>query len=750
MRYLSITTSLTLLLLPTLVSAEETELRPGHSHEGEAFNEGPRQFAKLIPGCGEVHFPIQSSWPEAQEWFNQGIGQLHGFWYFEAERTFRHISAHDPECAMAYWGMAMANWENPGRAVGFIAKAVEFRHQANDSGKLHIDAQNAFLNATGKDPIATRRQLIRDLENIIHHDPQDIEAKAFLACRLWQFSRMGIPICSHEAVDAMIQPIIAKAPLHPAHHYLIHLWDKEKAERALDSAHLLADTAPAIAHMWHMPGHIYSQLHRYDDSAWCQMASARIDHQQMLETRILPDQIHNYVHNQEWLVRNHHLLGNAQQAVAVATELLANPRHPVLNSPTNRRSSVHFGRTRLLESLEFFELWDEILALSQTEFRDQGITDPGHLNHLRLVGIAHFEKQNTQKLATTIEEISNHLASEESSKTTAADQARQEAEKQEKDKKATEQHIATASRPFNERIRRLKEIHAELLAHQAILNESEEIDFKSIRRPKHAIALLHLRTGDSETALKLSAEAVKSSPNQTLPLAARIEVLKHTDDISTARETFAELKALSAHLDLTAPPFCRLSPIAAQFGESPDWRIDPCVPADIAKRPDLDPLGPENWTPPTAPSFSLQDTNEKTIALHHYQGKPIVVLFYLGHGCLHCIEQLNDFAPKRAAFLEAGIEMLAISTDHVDDLKKSHEAYSEEGAFPFPILADPSLTSFKSYHAHDDFENKPLHGTFLIDPTGHVLWQDIGAEPFQNPDFLLNEALRLLEIRHKN
>jgi peroxiredoxin len=749
---LPIASGLALLLFSQFVvaleSGETTEIRAGHSHEGEVFNQGPRRAGQLIAGCGEVHFPIQSSWPEAQVWFDQGIGQLHGFWYFEAERTFRHIAAQDPQCAMAYWGMAMANFENPSRAAGFITKAVEHREQADERGKLHIDAQNAFLNAGGKDAAAKGRQLLRDLENIVHHFPDDLEAKAFLACYIWQFSRKGVPISSHESVDALLQQVFAKAPLHPAHHYLIHLWDKEKAARALGSAHLLADTAPAIAHMWHMPGHIYSQLHRYEDSAWCQMASARIDHQQLLEARMLPDQIHNYVHNQEWLIRNHHLLGNAGEAIAVAKGLLANPRHPVLNSPANPKSSAHFGRTRLLETYELFEMWDELLRFSESEPGLADAADPNYFKHLRLTGIAHFEKGDGEALTAALEEISRQMAEAESGKAAAGERARQEAEAQEKKKQSEiDAAIAGAERPFTERMGKLKDVHAELAAHSTILQGGGDIDFGAIRRPKHVSALLHLRAGDSESALRLSKEAVASAPRQTLPLAARTEILMKSGDHSGARESFVELKALSAHLDLAVAPFQRLAPIAAEWGEASDWRVPAHVADDIGQRPDLAGLGPENWTPPLAPSFSLPSADGESLAMDDFNGRPLVVLFYLGHGCLHCIEQLNAFAPQRAAFLEAGIEMLAISTDDVGELEKSHRAYSAEGGFPFPILADPSLASFKAYHAHDDFENQALHGTFLIDPAGRVLWQDIGAEPFEDPDFLLKEALRLLKVQ---
>ena len=93
---------------------DEGEQKPkaGHSHQGEAFNQGPRHSARPIKGTGDISFSIQCGWKDGQQFFNQGIGQLHGFWYYEAERTFRQIAAKDPDCAMAYWGMAMANWEN--------------------------------------------------------------------------------------------------------------------------------------------------------------------------------------------------------------------------------------------------------------------------------------------------------------------------------------------------------------------------------------------------------------------------------------------------------------------------------------------------------------------------------------------------------------------------------------------------------------------------------------------------------------
>jgi hypothetical protein len=59
-------------------------------------------------------------------------------------------------------------------------------------------------------------------------------------------------------------------------------------------------------------------------------------------------------------------------------------------------------------------------------------------------------------------------------------------------------------------------------------------------------------------------------------------------------------------------------------------------------------------------------------------------------------------------------------------------------------MSDAKLDVFKKYAAYDDFEKLPLHGTFLVDGRGRVRWQDVAAEPFNDPAFLLAEAKRLL------
>lgn len=744
-------------LSPTLWADEKKEEnadakpRAGHSHQGEAFNEGPRQSGLPIEGTGKVEIPIQCKWEKGQQFFNQGLGQLHGFWYYEAERSFRQIASKDPDCAMAYWGMAMANWENQKRAKKFIEKAVALKEKASAQGRLYIEAQANYLDGEPKESKKRKQELVEQLETIIQDYPDDLEAKAFLAVRLWQFGRGrdGLPINSHQAVDAILQQIFAKNPLHPAHHYRIHLWDRKKAKVALDSAAKLGHTAPGIAHMWHMPGHIYSKLQRWDDSAFAQEASARTDHKYMISRRVLPDQIHNYAHNNEWLSRNWMALGRAHDALGMAQSLIANPRHPKLNHLNRGGRSTSYGRQRIYEVLERFELWDEVLALADTPYLEPTDKKEEQLKRLRLLTAAHFGKRSLEGLQSIDQEVAILLERATTAKEEAETKAREKAEKEKKNKKDTDKAIKDATKNQSSWLSSVKKAQDAIAFYQALLRDDQEAAKKligQVQRDKHALSRLHLQVGDEDKALSMSKEEVEKNSKLVLPHLARIEILHQLGREDEVRKAFEAFAPLTAYLDESAPPIARVLKIATEL-KLGDWRAKPVTRDDVGDRPDLDSLGPVAWSPPPAHEFALPDQNATPIKRSEFQDKPLVLIFYLGFGCLHCAEQLNSFSEKVEEFHKAGFALLAVSTDTVADLKKSQEKYSAEGSdFPFPLVADPENTVFREWGAFDDFEDEPMHGTFIIDTKGKVLWQDIGPEPFNDPMFVIKEGKRLMKL----
>jgi peroxiredoxin len=823
---------------------------------GEAFNAGPRQAAYLLGGTGKVKFPITAKSPFAQRFFDQGLGQLHGFWYWEAERSFRQVAALDPDCAMAYWGMAMANTNNSDRAVKFIreakkrdanitpregryiaalsdyyedwdkAKAIETgkkdepqppqsngaekpaESSANEEESKNKESADAKTSAdtpaaesdqsksakgrgrraAADDPKKAaekkrKQEYLDKLAAITTNFPDDLEAKALLAYYRWNW-RDDVPIKDREEVEALLKQVFDAEPLHPAHHYRIHLWDDPEPKRALASAALGGPAAPSIAHMWHMPGHIYSKLHRYADAVYQQEASARVDHLYMMRDRVMPYQIHNYAHNNEWLARNLVYVGRAREAVEVAKNLIEAPRHPKLNSPKERTSAAGHGRQRLFDTLVLYELWHDYIQLAHTVYLDPQDAGADEVRHLRWLAAAHLSIGNRVQGGEQLDllvKLQNKLKTEQDEAAQAAEDKAREEKKTDADlEKAREE----ARKRFDSRLQSIEKALAHLEGLGAAAKGDHAAAVKLFEKAgdlsKPHLARAYLRAGEMEKAEKLAREAVEGGKNQVYPLASLVEILYELQKYDDARAAFDELRKLAGTSELRAPIFDRLAAIAREFKYPYRWQIAPSPAPDVGARPDLGRLGPFRWQPMPAVPWTLHNSDGQPVSLHEFSGKPVVVVFYLGYGCLHCAEQLQAFVPLADDYQQAGIQLVAISTDSVADLKKAidgqgtgvtrqettspmsqvpgltsdgadtstsaNEKTDDMASFPFTLVSNSDLRAFRAYRCFDDFEGRPLHGTFLIDKDGLIRWQEIGADPFKDAEFLLQEAKRLIAL----
>ena len=726
---------------------------PGHSLHGEAFDEGPRRAAYLMGTTGNVSFAITSKDPQSQAFFNQGLGQLHGFWYFEAERSFRQVCALDHSCAMAYWGLALANVNNDKRAKLFLVEAVKLKGTASERERMYIEALDAWYKAeTGDEKKKkTRAQnYVSAIENILYKFSDDVEAKALLGLTLWQ-NRSDLGLSTYFAIDALLNDVLAVNPLHPCHHYRIHLWDTEKASQAVNSAAQCGQSAPGIAHMWHMSGHTFAKLKRYADSAWQQEASTRTDHAYMMRDGILPDRIHNFAHNNEWLVRNLQSVGRVREAIALSRNTIELPRHPKYNQFPGG-GSAHYGRLRLFETYTQYELWDQLIADAQTQYLAPTDDHAEQVKRFRALGRAYFRKGDVQNGQAQLALLEHRLKRLQQDQDEAVDLAKAKVRFEGKDAKALEAAETQAKQPTSEKIRVLERALDELQGYVLLAEgkpaEAHERLKKATNVDEPYLAEVLRLAGKPDDALKALRDHANSHENEVRPLAQLVQMLWQLDKKDEAKQSFDKLREISGQLDLDAPPFARLTPIALELGFGQDWRVKSPAKDDVGNRPSLDSLGPFTWQPSPAADWSLPDADGKLRTLAEYRGRPVVVIFYLGYGCLHCAQQLQAFAPKTKEYADAGISLIAVSTDSLDDLKKSHERFKQDGTFPFPLVSDDSFAAFKLYQAFDDFEKVPLHATYLIDGEGRIRWHDSGPEPFQSVDFLLKEAKRQLDPNH--
>jgi peroxiredoxin len=734
---------------------------PGHSLHGEAYNEGPRQAAYLMAGMPKVQFAVSTTNALAQQFFTQGVGQLHGFWYFEAERSFRQAAVLDTNCAMAFWGLAMANINNTNRAGVFIETARKLRDGASHREQLWVDALAEYYREPLKDAKERRRDYIRALENIVFEFPEDVEAKAFLAFTIWESAGDGIAIGSAQAVESLLKEVFAAQPMHPAHHYRIHLWDGEKdpsSIRALPSAARCGQSGPGIAHLWHMPGHTFNKLKRYGDMAWQQEASVRVDNAQVMRDGILPDQIHNYAHNSEWLIQTLNYVGRVRDALALARNMIEMPQHPrynaigLTNNGAPYRDRVYDtsnqGRLRMMETLLRYELWDEALALSDTFYLEPTVRGLEQSRRARLMGVAQFARGRTNEGRSQMESIDSaaRVLRAERAAVMDAEEARARTEKKSDDE--VKKAMTSALDRYDQPLKRLVEWIAELRVLDALPTATldgltnDVVALKSVSKERLSLIWLHL--GATNQADTLAREAVEGGTNQVQLLANQADVLWRLGRTNDALAAFERLRVLSADLDREMPVFRRLQPLVAHLGLAEDWRAAAEPRDDTGERPKLATLGPYLWKPAQAPDFNLVGADGKRVTLADYRGRPLLLFFYLGHGCVHCLEQLNALAPAAPEFASAGISMLAVSADSPDALGRTQSKARASGGFPFPIVSDADRSVFKAYRAFDDFENVPLHGVFLLDGEGRIRWQDIGYEPFTDVPFLLTEARRQL------
>ena len=749
----------------------------GHSRHGGAFDEGPRQAAYPMAGMSaQVHMPVAGLTAEAQAFFDQGLCQLHGFWYFESERSFRQVAKLQPDCAMAYWGMAMSNVESPERAAGFVANAVRRSAGLPRYEELWIDALAAYYQiddaartelrsgdevrvkaavealvakAKARDEKLKEKldkQLLKDFGTVVHEFPTDTEAKALLAVQIWLAYGWGggIPIVSHTAVDALLDQVFAAAPRHPAHHYRVHLWDQEKAERALKSAAAIGDSAPGIAHQWHMAGHIYAKLDRHAEASWQQAASGRVDHAHMQRDRVMPFLIHNYGHNQEWLSRSLSLQGRIDEALATAKNLVELPRHPKWNRVEEGGDIAAYGRLRLATICEEHGLWQTALDLHRDGYLEPGEAVSAEVMRLGLLGRAAFRLGRFDTAEHLVTEAQALLPRARAERARAIDKAEDEALAAGKDRKKTDEAIDEARRRSTDDVTAVRDLIAELDAERLLANGDAKGAAAAFAKiggfPKTLLADAHLAAGDTKAAIEALEGEVKKSPNRFPTLARLVLAYRAANDPVNAdalRQREAELATMHG----------ASGPLAKQLGlpEPRAVTVADFAP-DFGARPDLSTLGPAEWSPMPAVGFDLPVAGGGRRTLAAQRGKPTLVVFYLGFGCLHCIEQLQALGPKAGAFAAAGIDIVAIGSDTAAKAADSLAALKPEERFPFPLLADPQLAAFKAWRCFDDFEAMPLHGTFLVDAAGKVRWQDISYEPFTELDWLLAECKRLLAL----
>jgi len=225
----------------------------------------------------DVSFPV-SCGADIQPRFDAALAALHSFWYGQALKEFTAITEAKPDCAMAYWGIAMSVWNQiwaPPTPAN-LKKGSDAMTQALALGaktpreRDYLDALAAFYTDHEKLDHRTRAAAyMRKMEEVAQRYPDDREARIFYALSL---------LATADALDKtyknqlkageILEQIFAEKPQHPGpSHYLIHAYDYPAlVDRALAAAQNYAICVTVVPHAIHMPSHTYVLLGRWKDT----------------------------------------------------------------------------------------------------------------------------------------------------------------------------------------------------------------------------------------------------------------------------------------------------------------------------------------------------------------------------------------------------------------------------------------------------------------------------------------------------
>src|SRR5262245_9991078 len=149
--------------------------------------------AALAQDLGSVHFKTSCT-PQAQEKFDRGVTLVHSFYYPDSIQAFTEAAAADPQCAIAYWGVAISHRPNP-LVLPLAAAALKNGLEAVEKGKAigaktererdWIAAIEVYYKDHDKIDQTTRGLAYeRAMEQLAQKYPDDMEATIFYALSL--------------------------------------------------------------------------------------------------------------------------------------------------------------------------------------------------------------------------------------------------------------------------------------------------------------------------------------------------------------------------------------------------------------------------------------------------------------------------------------------------------------------------------------------------------------------------------------
>jgi tetratricopeptide (TPR) repeat protein len=348
---------------------------PGkHEHASDAT-----RGVTLLDDLIDLQFPITTTNPLAQKYFNQGLVLTYGFDHADAEVSYLEAARHDPEAAMAYWGAAFVLGPNINatmdaadapRAYALAQQALALSSKASEKERALIEAlATRYAPEAPADRSALDQAFAEAMRQVYGRYPDDpniavLFAEALMDLHPWDYwteDDQAQPWTPE--IQTLLEKVMAAHPRHPhGHHLYIHLLENSPTpEATVKSADIIRHLVPQAGHLVHMAGHAYYAAGLYHDCSVVNEEAIGVD--KVLRASFDTEGLYQLAympHNMHFLLASYMMEGRSREAVALARTLSAGVNQEMMRQP-GLESLQHFYLTPYY-TLVRFGRWDEILA----------------------------------------------------------------------------------------------------------------------------------------------------------------------------------------------------------------------------------------------------------------------------------------------------------------------------------------------------------------------------------------------------
>lgn len=390
----------------------------------------------LTYDLGNHHWPVTTSSADAQAWFDRGLRWCYGFNHEAAIMCFERATASDPDCIMAWWGLAYACGPNYNKPWALfdptdLAQTLTRAHQALDAAERGAAKASALERAlvtalraryprtspdtdlgAWNDAYCTAMRAVKDAF-AGHLDVLALYVESVLDRTPWQMwdlaKRAPAPGAGTLEVEALCEDAFRSAPdalRHPGLlHLYVHLMEMSPwPERALHAAEALRDLAPDAGHLVHMPTHIDLLCGNYQNVVRWNQRAIVADGKWLAHAG--PGNFYTFyrVHNLHFAAYGAMFLAQYGKAMAAVQALIDTIPEPLLRVESPPMADYLEGYVGMKQHVLIrFGRWEDIVA--QPPPADRTLYSMTYAMHCYAKGVAHAALGNVEASAAARDEF---------------------------------------------------------------------------------------------------------------------------------------------------------------------------------------------------------------------------------------------------------------------------------------------------------------------------------------------------------